>query len=37
VALLQLQWSLISLVVMERESRVKEMMLMMGLREPAYW
>ena len=37
IAFLQLQWSLITLVVMERENRVKEMMLMMGLREPAYW
>mmetsp|Transcript_20579 Transcript_20579/g.42192 ORF Transcript_20579/g.42192 Transcript_20579/m.42192 type:complete len:499 (-) Transcript_20579:478-1974(-) len=37
IAFLQLQWSLITLVVLERENRVKEMMLMMGLREPAYW
>jgi hypothetical protein len=37
IAFLQLQWSLITLVVMERENRVKEMMLLMGLKEVAYW
>jgi hypothetical protein len=37
IAFLQLQWSLITLVVMERENRVKEMMLLMGLKEIAYW
>jgi hypothetical protein len=37
IAFLQLQWSLITLVVLERENRVKEMMLMMSLQEPAYW
>jgi hypothetical protein len=37
VAFLQLHWSLVTLVVMERETRVLEMMLMMGLKEPAYW
>jgi len=37
VAFLQLQWSLITLVVMERETRVLEMMLMMGLKDAAYW
>jgi len=37
IAFLQLQWSLITLIVMERENRVKEMMLLMGLKEIAYW
>lgn len=37
VAFLQLHWSLVALVVMERETRVLEMMLMMGLKDSAYW
>ena len=36
-AFLQLQWTLITTVVSERKSKVKEGMLMMGLRESAYW
>lgn len=37
IAFLQLQWSLITVIVLERENRVKEMMLLMGLKEVAYW
>ena len=37
LAFLQLQWTLITTVVSERKSKVKEGMLMMGLRESAYW